>query len=71
MIFSGEKVSVRMAVRIEVGPYNDRNDGYTRTFHSRSKVRNACIHKVGKVVRVKPSHKDGNFVYQWVDEEVA
>jgi hypothetical protein len=53
MSSSGEKIGMR---RHLVG-YSDRNDGFCRSYFSRSKNRSSRNRKVGKVERIKPEHK--------------
>lgn len=57
MVGSSEKLSVRRALMLEVGSYNDRNDGFCRSFFSRSKLNFSRNRKVGKVRRVKAAWK--------------
>ena len=56
-MFSGTYISTRRAVQLELGSYNDRNDGYARTSHSRNKWNNAKIYKVNKISRTKYGYK--------------
>jgi hypothetical protein len=50
-------LSVRRQLMLDLGSYNDKNDGFCRTFFSRSKNLNARIRKVKKLLRIKPIHK--------------
>ena len=52
-----KQISLRKHLSLTLGSYNDRNDGFCRTYFSRSKANNARIRKVGKVKRVKAPHK--------------
>ena len=49
--------SMRKELMLEVGSYNDRNDGFLRSHFSRSKHNWSRNRKIGKVARVKPPHK--------------
>jgi len=53
MTNNGTKVSLRRAV----GSYSDRNDGFERSFFSRSKNNHSRNTKAGKVARVKAPWK--------------
>ena len=54
---SKEVKSMRRSVAEELGSYNDRNDGFKRTYFSDSKWKNSKIRKHDKVKRVKPEWK--------------
>jgi len=57
MTNNANQISIRKALFIEVGSYNDRNDGFCRTLFSRSKANHSRNTKAGKVKRVKPPHR--------------
>ncbi len=57
MVHGGAKLSVRRELSARLGSYNDRNDGFCRSFFSRSKAHFSRNRKVGKVERVKPAWK--------------
>jgi len=50
-------LSMRKQVTLELGNYNDRNDGFDRSSFSRSKRNHSRISKQNKIARVKPEHK--------------
>lgn len=50
-------ISIRRELFLRIGSYNDRNDGFCRTFFSRSKHNFSRIRKIGKPSRIKPPWK--------------
>lgn len=58
MTGSATVLSVRRELSARLGSYNDRNDGFCRTFFSRSETNCSRNRKVGKVTRVKPAWKE-------------
>ena len=57
MVGSAAKLSVRRDVGRRLGSYNDRNDGFLRSYYSRSKSNCSRNRKAGKVERVKAPWK--------------
>ncbi len=54
---TGNGISMRRAVSLELGSYNDRNDGFERSHFSRSKNNHSRNTKTGKVARVRAPWK--------------
>jgi hypothetical protein len=50
-------ITPRQAIRDALGSYNDRNDGFLRSYFSRSKRNHSRNTKAGKVKRVKAPWK--------------
>lgn len=57
MTNNGTRISLRRAVSLELGSYNDRNDGFERSHFSRSKLNRSRNTKAGKVARVRAPWK--------------
>ena len=58
-----KQISVRSHLSLRLGSYADRNDGFERTYFSRSKQHTSRARKVGKVVRVKAPWKTWREVF--------
>ncbi len=57
MTNNGTRISLRRAVSLELGSYNDRNDGFERSFFSRSKNCHSRNTKSNKIARVRAPWK--------------
>ena len=42
---------------VELGSYNDRNDGFTRTYFSRSKINFSRNRKIGKIKHINKAER--------------
>jgi hypothetical protein len=51
-------ISMRRHISLRLGSYADRNDGFCRTYFSRSKSKFSRIRKEGKPQRVRLPHKE-------------
>jgi hypothetical protein len=55
---SFDQRSLRRQLTLELGSYNDKNDGFLRSLFSRNKNRRSRCYKAGKVRRVKAPWKE-------------